>query len=318
MEDSLKERLIKTSEDIKKILNKLITIEQKYGKNDEYIALFDLYISVIENERKMYSGLYDDKIMLSGILDILHDDYSVNEFYIDYANIINIGFNSAPKRVYQRIVSILDDSAFKLKEVDETEEYDEIEDEFDEELEKEYKERLIELYIEKDIANLFYFLIDKRINNSDLLYVKDELIQIKHYILFVCREVENNFIYNKDRDSVYLESKFFANLFGINNETYEQYKNKYLLRMFEDQINYFLKLNLEDIFDKDVVLELVIVQILLEISITLADFSLINEVISYLKQSINNSQLYFMDIINKSISKKEEVKSKCRFISLLR
>ena len=319
MGDSLKEVLIKASDDIKKILNKLIVIEQEYGKNDEYTALFDLYMSVVENERRMYLSLQEDKLMLSDLLDVLHSESIIDEFYVNLINVINVGVASAPKRVFQRIVSILDDSAFNLKELKNIhEEYEEIDEEDSEEIEKEFQEKLIELYLERDIANLFYFLIDKRINNSDLLYVRNELIEIKHNLLFISKEVETNFIFNKDSDSVYLESRFFANLFQIDDKTYEQYKNEYLLRMFEDQINYLLNLNLDDIFDKDIVLELVIVQMLMEISIALLDSSLVEEAITYLKQTVNEKQLYFMDIVNKSISKKEEVKSKCRFISLLR
>ena len=319
MGDSLKEVLIKASDDIKKILNKLIVIEQEYGKNDEYTALFDLYMSVVENERRMYLSLQEDKLMLSDLLDVLHSESIIDEFYVNLINVINVGVASAPKRVFQRIVSILDDSAFNLKELKNIhEEYEEIDEEDSEEIEKEFQEKLIELYLERDIANLFYFLIDKRINNSDLLYVRNELIEIKHNLLFISKEVETNFIFNKDSDSVYLESRFFANLFQIDDKTYEQYKNEYLLRMFEDQINYLLNLNLDDIFDKDIVLELVIVQMLMEISIALLDSSLVEEAITYLKQTVNEKQLYFMDIINKSINKKEEVKSKCKFISLLR
>ena len=318
MEETLKEMLIKESRDIKKIVNKLIMLEQEHGQSDEYIALFDLYISVIKNERKMYSELNLDKYTLARILDLLHSDYSISEFYINLANVIDVGYNCVPKRVYQNIVSLLNDLHFNLKGNLELEEnIDGIDEEERIEIQKEYQEGLIQVYIEKDIANLFYYLIEKSINNDDFLYIKNDLIYIKHNILFVCKDVESNFIYNNN-DVVYLESKFFANLFEIDDETYEQYKNKYLLRLFEEQINYFLRLDVDDVFNKDVILELVIVQMLLEVSIALVDSSLINQVISYLNQSVNNSQLYFMDIVNKSISKKEEVKSKCRFISLLR
>lgn len=222
--------LCKVTNSLLEIKDKLIDLEKKGLKNDNYYKLLEEYNSILQLEESIYNKIYKSRDILIDFLNYLYQRYDIDEFDIDISYFIELNNDL----IYKRIINKLSKYIFDLpmEKIDLSEEDDALLLEIEqlELLEKEKckmkKYSYINRYISMDIIKLFLMHIDNYINKSKKPKYIDKLIKLKYNLIFVCSDIEEECVYNKfDLGKFYLISKMVSDLLFISEEEYFQIKN---------------------------------------------------------------------------------------------
>lgn len=222
--------LCKVTNSLLEIKDKLIDLEKKGLKNDNYYKLLEEYNIILQLEESIYNKIYNSRDILLDFLNYLYQRYDIDEFDIDISYFIDLNNDL----IYKRIINKLSEYIFDLpmKKIDLSKEDDALLLEI-EQLELLENERCkmkkysyINRYFTMDIIKIFLMHIDNYINKSKKPKYIDKLIELKYNLIFVCSDIEKECVYNNfDLSKFYLISKMVSDLLFISEEEYFQIKN---------------------------------------------------------------------------------------------
>lgn len=252
------DNLIKITSSIDSIYSKLYDLEIKGKKDtDDYRKLIDELKLSIEIENRQY-----EDCNLNYWKCVAWHHYFINKkvpvgFVDNTESIVKHNYNY---RIMRRIISKLEKRM--------TTDYENIKETLPPDLEKQLKE--LGLYndnnflskmvdsgtdvlesLELDILNAYLTILEEFIDNKDYNYLKNELINSKYNLSFIKGKIESDMISNNFEvsDTIYINSKFYADLIYLDFKSYNNLRNLYNEENVMNQINNLLEIGDMDYSD---------------------------------------------------------------------
>lgn len=195
------ESLIKTASSIDSLYQKMYELEI-HGKKDteEYKKLFDYLIIALEVENKIYKDSKLDYKKGFAWFDYLIDNKLPFDYVSDLESIMRQDYNH---RIIRRILNSL------LYQIT---------------LESDVQKAL-----EKDVINAYLVFLQESIDKQNYHNLKKNLIKSKYNTAFIKKEIETEMILSNFTisNTLYISSRFIADLMNMDLEFYNMSKNLY-------------------------------------------------------------------------------------------
>ena len=309
--------IIKTTNSIKTLYNKLYELEINNKKNtEEYnktLNYLDMAIEVENSEYDRCKFNYEKskRWMEYILIEMLHNKFCNNEISVlelNYEklelrrilNCLSKYVNESPKSVFAEISIIL-----RMLGVSD------IEKKVEETHSLNYK---MDRELKREMALSFLYFINKEIsdNNYNNKY-KNELIRTKYNLSFISKLVENNLFVDNFQFPNELNnySKFIANSLDINDKIYENIKNEFGKSVAEEEIINILSINNYQYKDEKVKISSILRISLIKSSLlfmTYENIEYLNDIYDELFNNSTGDYKYLnnsisVDIVKKCISK---------------
>lgn len=153
---------------------------------------------------------------------------------------------------------------------------------------------------DKDVLSLFLSYVEEKIDQPGFSSLKDKLIKIKYTTSFITEDIERDMITSKFTvlDSIYVSSKFVADVLHVTDEAFIAIKNIYNIEIADNQMNGILAIDDYNYTEESKTLEAILRQSLLRANL----FLISQDDIEGIKdnfQEYTNSQEYLNDISRK-------------------
>lgn len=320
------EEIIKITVIIYNIYNDLYEIELRGQKDTHsYKLKIEQLMYEIEKEKKLYKDASLTNAKIEAFKEYLVKQLSLTTFNID--NSLIIKNPDKPQNIFARRIIFTLNNQIKFNG-------DQIEKVLSKELiqfitvmsKKEEKQGIymtlrssveIEKALERDRLNMFLSFLEEYINDEKFGVLKDKLLETKYNIAFINTDIEKDLIVDNFnvQNAIYLNSKFNADILGINNKIYSFLKNIYGLDLARSHIYKLSEIRDSEYIDNDKIIDSVYRQCFIRSALLLIDEDIRANKDEIIKNQILNGNEISYSSIMEAFEKIEKDKEKHYTIS---